>query len=230
MAYLPCLGGIDMKHLKENGVLKRSVAFYRMLASYLLVLLAPLIFISVIIQLVVIPDIKREQVKKNEDYLVSCMQKLDNELEAFSNIAYSISRDYNLSPYLARKNQWSTMNILRTYQLSNAFADGMLYYVKDSNRIYSSEFVCDLDMLSKAYYPFIESGEFKDLLNNLVTRNVKRFTDEAGMNYIFFFYPINYRTYAVASNIWLITHGTKLIKVGHFLRMNLENRVPVVSK
>lgn len=46
----------------------------------------------------------------------------------------------------------------------------------------------------------------------------------------FFLHYLDYRTYAVASNIWLITHGTKLIKVGHFLRMNLENRVPVVSK
>lgn len=135
----------------------RSKLYYQYLLSYVVILSIPLLVIGLFVYNHFLQTLRNEVVHSNLNILSQVKEIVDVKFGELEKIAYQISRNPDLTPYMATRNAVQGMNTiqeLRNYTAGNSFIGEMMLHYRGQPYVYSSVSTYAVaDMLTTAY-PF----------------------------------------------------------------------------
>lgn len=117
-----------------------SRLFYQYIASYIVVLMLPVLVIGFVAYNYFIQLMREEVIRSNLTVLSQAKDTIDMKINELGNIAVHIATNQHLSPYTATKNAFNEMNAiseLRNYASANYFIHDMLLYFRGGEKLYS---------------------------------------------------------------------------------------------
>ncbi|MDF2661420.1 MAG: AraC family transcriptional regulator [Paenibacillus sp.] len=117
-----------------------SRLFYQYIASYIVVLILPVLVIGFVAYNYIIQLMREEVIRSNLTVLSQVKDTIDLKMNELQSIAVHIATNPHLSPYTATKNAFNEMNAiseLRNYASANYFIHDMLLYFRGGSKLYS---------------------------------------------------------------------------------------------
>ncbi|MBD2861563.1 helix-turn-helix domain-containing protein [Paenibacillus oceani] len=119
----------------------KSRLYYKYLLSYVLILSVPLLVIGLFVYNHFLQTLKSEVIDNNLNMLSQVKEIVDVKFNELEKIAYQISRNPELTPYMATRNAVKGMNTikeLRNYTAGNSFAHEIFLHYRKQPYLYSS--------------------------------------------------------------------------------------------
>ncbi|WP_218095915.1 AraC family transcriptional regulator [Paenibacillus solanacearum] len=172
-----------MKTLLSSGI--RSKWFYRYLLSYIAILAVPLLVIGLFVYYDFILTLQKEVTGSNLNMLSQVKEIVDVKIDELDKIAYQISENPELTPYMATKNAYQGMNTIRelkNYAAGNSFIYEVVLHMRDHPMLYSSFSSYPVDRFAGDIYRFRDwsQEEFERDLDRS-KGSLLRPAEEAGM-------------------------------------------------
>lgn len=122
------------------GKLNKSPIFYKYLASFVAVLLIPLLTLGISGYEQMVNVIHHEVTVGHQDRLVQLKDHVDAKLTQMNKIAAEIATNPDLTPYALNGSFYQAYEAkaLLNYKMANEFLHEVLLYVRGGNYLYSS--------------------------------------------------------------------------------------------
>ncbi|WP_199616352.1 helix-turn-helix domain-containing protein [Paenibacillus alkalitolerans] len=150
------------------GKLNRSPVFYKYLASYIVVLLIPLLFLGVSGYEQIVKVIHNEVTMNNRDKLAQLKDSVDAKVIQMNKIAAEIAVNPDLTPYALTKSFYRVYEAksLLNYKMANEFLKEVLLYIRGGEFMYSSVSTYKVPLFINDIYRFRNWNEdafYKDI-------------------------------------------------------------------
>lgn len=148
----------------------RLTLFHKYVLSYLLVFATPFVILGFFIYTNAVKAVQHEVEMSNHYKLVQVRTLLDQQMLGMNQLAARMANDYRLSPYMAKLNDYyasETAKELAKYKATIPILEELLLYFRGDERIYSTEGVVSVDVLTNQIYRFSEQDgrSFQQELN-----------------------------------------------------------------
>lgn len=182
-----------------KGIKNKSV-LYKLLLSYFLIFVLPLIAMTGMLYKTAVVDVKKEIINSNLHKLNQLRDTVELRIRELDYLALKIRFNPRLTPSVMSGNeyrQFEGINQLDLYKSSNAFIDNLFVYYRGSDRIYSAEGFYSLDTWVKFIYKLDDSQsmELVNYISTLAEPSVKTDMESeesggGGDKFVTYLYPI----------------------------------------